>query len=304
MAKADAMRLHTWLLFGSLAWAHAGDLLLTAQPTGQDQQLGANKPKTRLLRWEPPHVDSRLHSLIPTPPCVLPGVLEQAGSRANALFDGLKSFTAREDIAYEKLESYPVDDFHRTYDYRVLFRPGSSGLVLQDSRDFRGRSKVSVAFEQDLGLPELALILLPGMQADYDFKCEGTTLWKGQPAFVLSFKQRKDKPRRTVSFRGEHAAFPASIRGRVWIGTDSGEVQHMETSLMDPIPEVGVRNWYLSIDYGAIAFPARNVRMILPQTVDAYCEFRNWVTIAYHTFTDFKLFGVEVTLKPATSETQ
>jgi hypothetical protein len=32
--------------------------------------------------------------------------------------------------------------------------------------------------------------------------------------------------------------------------------------------------------------------MLLPQTVDAYCDFEDHRTIAYHTFTNFMLFSV------------
>jgi hypothetical protein len=37
----------------------------------------------------------------------------------------------------------------------------------------------------------------------------------------------------------------------------------------------------------------QNVQMLLPQTVDACCDFDDHRTIAYHTFTDFMLFSVQ-----------
>jgi hypothetical protein len=60
--------------------------------------------------------------------------------------------------------------------------------------------------------------------------------------------QRNDRPNHTLSFRDRNsAAHPARLKGRAWIAADSGEVLHMEASLMEEIPAAKVRYWYLSI---------------------------------------------------------
>jgi hypothetical protein len=280
-----------WLACGLLA----NPVSLTAQ-----QNDSTKKPKSRVSKWDPPGIDWKLKSQVPAPTCELPNVLQMAGDRANTLFDGLKSFTAKEDIQFETTTELgvPVNDFARSYDYLVLYKQTPHGLVAQDSRVARGGRKLQVRFDQDLGLPELGLIFLPAMQTDYDFECEGTVEWNGQPAWVIHFQQRKDKPHRTISFSHENDSYPAGLRGRAWVATASGEIQHMETSLMDAIPQIQVQHWYLSINYAPITFPPDNLRMLLPQSVDAYCEFDSRRTIAYHTFSEFKLFSSTVTIVP------
>jgi hypothetical protein len=278
------------------------------------QQEQPKKQKKRVLTWDPPQVTWKLKSQLPSPPCDLPTALQMAGDRANKLFDSLKSFTAREDIQFQALSaegpdnsimmggnlytprSAPESDFAGSYDYLVLYKQTPAGLVAEDSRTAPA-GKAQPRFDQDLGLPELALIFLPGMRTDYDFKCDGTVQWNGQPAWVLHFQQRKDKPLRSVAFRGGNSSYPASLQGRAWIDAASGEILHMETSLIDPIKAVNVQHWFLSIKYAPVVFPSQNQRMLLPESVDAYCDFGNRRTIAYHVFSDFKLFSATMTIR-------
>jgi hypothetical protein len=70
------------------------------------------------------------------------------------------------------------------------------------------------------------------------------------------------------------------------------EVLHLESGLTDEMPKARVRHWYLSIDYAPVQFHTQNVRMLLPQTVDAYCDFEDHRTIVYRAFSNFKLFSV------------
>ena len=67
----------------------------------------------------------------------------------------------------------------------------------------------------------------------------------------------------------------------------------MELSLTDEIPQAKVRHWCLSINYAPVQFHHNDIRMQLPQTVDAYCDFEDHRTVVYHTFSDFMLFSVQ-----------
>jgi hypothetical protein len=127
-------------------------------------------------------------------------------------------------------------------------------------------------------------------------KCDGLVEWKGQRTWVVHFQQRNDRTSHTVLFKAKDVAYPAKIKGRAWIvqdsGRDSGEVIHVETSLMEPIPAANVRRMYLSIDYAPVQFRTQNVRVWLPQAVDAYGDFGDHRTIVNHTFTNFLLYSV------------
>lgn len=263
---------------------------VAADTKGSDKKL-----TNRALNWAPPIVDAPFHPGASSTPCVLSDILEQAGARAGELYTSLQSFSAQERIEYQASDhmGYLQDARTGDFDYVVIFQTTPSGTTVQESRQPKRGSRLLTAFTQDIGLPEMALMFLPEIQDDYEMNCEGTAEWNGQRTHVIHFVNRKDKPGHTLSFRDSKGKIsPARLRGRAWIAADSGEVLHMETSLMEEIPGTKVRHWYLSISYAPVLFHTQNVRMLLPQTVDAYCDFEDHRTIAYHTFTEFMLFSV------------
>jgi hypothetical protein len=298
------MRMKHWLvglsgtmLYAGFVCALASALLTTSRVLPAQVPEGAdNNLKNRSLKWVPPQVDAPLGSRVFSRPCVLSDVLQQAGARANELYASLESFSAQERIEYQAWDhmGYLQDARTGTFDYVVLFQLTLGGATVEESRHPEHGSPLLAVFTQEVGLPEMALMFLPEMQDEYEMSCEGLVEWKGRRTQVVHFLHRKDKPSHTLSFRNSTGAvYPAKLKGRAWIAADSGEVMHMELSLMEEIPQVKVRRWYLSINYAPVQFHTQNVRMLLPQTVDAYCDFEDHRTIVYHTFTDFLLFSVQ-----------
>ena len=271
----------------------------TPNPSPTVETKGSGKHSSnRNLQWAPPMVDMPLGAAASSQPCILAEILEQAGTRATELFTSLQSFSAQEEIEYQSTDhmGYLQDARIGTFDYLVLFQQSPGGTSVQESRQPKRGSRLLPVFTQDVGLPEMALMFLPEVQADYDISFEGTVEWNGQPAHVVHFVNRKDRQAHTLSFRdSKGAVYPARLKGRAWIAADSGEVLHLESSLMDEMPKVKVRHWFLSIDYAPVQFHTQNVRMLLPHIVDAYCDFEDHRTIVNHTFTGFRLFSVDTT---------
>jgi hypothetical protein len=272
-------------------------LAAPAQRRGPDNRT-LNEDENRTLRWDPPDVDAPLHSRGSSQPCVLSSVLEQAGARANALIANLQNFTAQERIEYQNLGHlfHLAESDVGTFDYTVTFEQHKENVEVQEGRTPRRGSHAFPAGIQDVGLPAIALLFLPEFQGDYEMSCEGATEWRHHPAWLVHFQQRDDKPVRTVSFSAKDGPRPAKLKGRAWIAQDSsnfGEIMHLETSLTEPMPAIGVRNWYLSIEYAPVQFRSQKVRVWLPRAADAYCDFGDHRTIIYHTFTNFLLFSVQ-----------
>lgn len=173
----------------------------------------------------------------------------------------------------------------------------AEGLSVQESR---APIKVGGRFpttDQDSGLAALALIFYPGLQGDYEFACEGADQWNGQSAWVIHFQQRKDRPARTMGFRTPNEAFPAKLKGRAWISTDSFQVLHLETNLMQGIPLMKLRASATEIDYAAVQFHSQNVQLWLPQSASVFSDFGDSRVVVQHTFTDFHLFSVQMQQK-------
>jgi hypothetical protein len=281
-----------WLIASSLLIAPAS---LAARQSGDL----ARQPKNRSLSWNPPALDSPVRSLALSPGCELAKVLAQAGARESEQVANLQNFTAQEKIEYRTsdVENIVRDGGSESFEYIVVFQQSPGGLVFEEKRNPTHGSSLSSAATQDMGLPEMVLIFLPNMQDDYEMSCEGAVQRSGQLTWVIRFQQRKDKPSRSYSFRVNNVVYPVGLKGRAWIASDSGDVVHMETGLMEGVPAVRVRNSYLSIDYAPVQFQAQPVKIWLPKLVDSFHDFGDHRTIVYHTFTDFLLFLVQTDQK-------
>src|SRR5580704_132882 len=253
------------------------------------------KTKKRPMVWAPPNVDVAVRGLANDPPCQVSEVLEQAGTRVTEMVSNLQNFTASEKIDYELLDNGGAlqDSGNGTFDYLVAFDK-TARLSVQETRTPSRNSYAFPASSEDKGLPEMALIFLPRLQRDYEMTCEGLGMYNGKAAWVIAFHQRADKPAETLSFSGPMiTTFQARLKGRAWIAKDSGEVVHLETSLMEAIPMMQVRDWMISIDYGPVQFHSQDVTIWLPQKVDGYCQLDTKRRIVYHDFSDFQLFSVQ-----------
>jgi VWFA-related protein len=248
------------------------------------------KSKPRILFWDPPNVDAHLPSNSEPPACALSTVLEQAGKSAIEFVANLQNFAAEERIEYRSLgNTFALDYDVGSFDYTAAFDRLKKGFIVQENRTPEKGSRTFPAAVQDVGLPEMALIFLPNFQSIYEMKCEGSTEWKGQTAWVVHFRQRTDRPSHLVSLGG----YPALLKGRAWIAQGSGEVMHMEIGLMHEIPEARVNEWFLSIDYAPVRFRALDVQVWLPQSADAYENLAVRRTIISHKFSNFLLFSVQ-----------
>jgi VWFA-related protein len=282
---------------------------VTAPPVADLRRKDTEKKaKSNDEFWYPLDVDAPLRADTSSSACALSDALEQSAARAKELVTNLQNFTAQEKIEYRSFRDATtlLENRAGLFDYTVVLQQGLGGFSAQETRTPERGTQVFPASNQDIGLSMLALIFLSDFQMEYEMKCDGVEEWKGQRAWVVHFQQRKDRTSHTVLFKAKDVAYPAKIKGRAWIvqdsGPDLGEVIHMETSVMDSIPAANVRRMYLSIDYAPVQFRTQDVRVWLPQAVDAYGDFGDHRTIVNHTFTKFLLYSVrtdDVIGKPA-----
>ncbi len=294
--------------FMALALFSAGGPLssIVVAKTPPASSAQEKKQKVPALRWDPPQVDARLPALSATPPCVLPDVLKQAGQRAEELIDHLQNFIAHEQVRYELTgETFtlgvtwgnlPQAGTSRTarFDYIVDFGETTGPIQVHEARTpLPGAHNEFLQAGWDRGLPVLALIFYPTLQSDYEMRCEGSVRWHNQPAWVVHFRQVKGKRPRTVAMETAEEVYPLSIKGRAWIAADSGQVIHLETSLVSGMPTIELAEDAFSVDYAPVKFQSQNVEIWLPQFAIAYTDYGKRRIITEHTFSDFQLFSVQ-----------
>jgi hypothetical protein len=269
---------------------------LTAAITLPAESPQKKEKKSPPLQWDPPQVDAPVRSISATPPCPLPDVLKQAGECAQELIANLRNFDAHERIRYAQTDDLGIPEISidAKFDYLVDFGEKSDALKVYETRTpLAGSGDAHVSEIADRGLPVLALIFNPNLQSDYEMRCEGFAQWNNQPAWVVYFRQNKEKRARTFGIRTEKQVFQVSLKGRAWIAPDSGQVMHLETNLVKGIATIGLQDNAVSVDYAPVKFRSRDVEIWLPQSATAYSDYGKRRMIIGHTFSDFQLFSVQ-----------
>jgi hypothetical protein len=262
-------------------------------PGGSSQEKKEKEPG---LYWNPPDLDAPVPVFSTTPPCSLPDVLRQTGKRAAELVDHLQNFIAHERIRYKLTDrsGIPQMSLAAKFDYLVDFGEQSQVPKVHEIRKpLAGTDDGHLSSIVDKGLPLLALIFYPDLQRDYEMRCEGSTQRNNQPAWVIHFRQIKGKPARTSGMEIDSKVYPVSLKGRAWIAAESGQVMHIETNLVDEIPQIDLQVNAISVDYAPVRFQSQNVEIWLPQFAVAYTDFARRRMIIEHTFSDFQLFSVQ-----------
>jgi len=300
--------------FLALTFLSTGVLLVTLSavkiPLVRSPQ--EKEKKASPLRWDPPQVDARVPSLSAMPPCSLPGVQKQAGQRAQVLVDHLQKFIAHDQVRYEQTGklgmaspaitgTVQVDPGQTEisgtakFDYVVDYGDNSGPLNFHEYRTrIAGTDDRNLSAFLDRGLPVLALIFHPALQSDYEMRCEGSAQWNNHPSWVVYFRQIKGKPPRTLKMEAPTQVYRLSLKGRAWIATDTGQVMHIETNLVDGIIAIDLQQIAISVDYALIKSQSQKIEIWLPQFVVAYTEFTKRQIIVEHTFSDFEIFSVQM----------
>ncbi len=300
--------------FTALTLLSAAGLVLSiaAAKTPAASPAQEKEEKVHALRWDPPRVDAPIASLSTTQACSLPDVLNQAGEHAEELVDHLQNFIAHEQIRYDsrfvpKISSGAVgtgkirpgensggESLSAKFDYVVDFGGKSGQFQVQELRKpLPGANNEYLRAVLDKGLPALALIFRPALQSDYEMRCEGSVQWHNQAAWVVDFHQKKGMRPRTVEMGTRTKAYPLRIKGRAWIAENSGQVIHLETNLVDPVPQLELEEYTFSVDYAPVKFQSQDVEIWLPQFAVAYRHTAERRMITEHTFSDFQLFSVQ-----------
>lgn len=149
----------------------------------------------------------------------------------------------------------------------------------------------------DIGVPGLALAFHPTIRDNLDWTCEGLGKWNDQPAWVVHFKQRPDRPSVLAMFATPSHSYSMALKGRAWVSQQSGQVLHLDTDLVKEIQPVDLKREHFSIDYKLVSFQKHNTDLWVPENVDTYIQYQGHFLHHYHHFSDFKLFWVGASQK-------
>ena len=257
--------------------------------------------------WQPPDVDSVLPPVASGVVCPADQVIRGAGEKVKELVAALDSFSATETQTHEQLDTFgkAVTREVRKSEYvAAISQQRENQIGLQEfRRDLSGLGAFSDRISTH-GLLSLAFVFQPGMQPDFRFNCEGLGEWKGQPTWLVHFRQLPDRAGRLQSFDVGQDSHAVALRGRAWIGAVDFQIVHIETDLVKPMPEVELMSEHEVGDYGPVAFVARKTQLWLPQDTQIYLEFRGHRYRFSNHYMDFKLFSVDSRQKVTVRESE
>lgn len=246
--------------------------------------------------WMPADVDTAGPPPVIQKSCPLTSVLKKAAKGMQQFITDLQEFSATEEFQAAQVSGGgdirpPVE---KKFDYLLYIhriRPHLFGLEEMRNRDF-APPNMGVPID-DSGSAALALVFHPDYQSDFEWKCEGLGTWKSDPAWIVHFQQRSDRPTsRLEGFNTMTNVYPMPMKGRAWLLEKTGQILHLEADLMKPIKAVRLAREHFSIDYRQVSFTKHPVKLWLPEDVNTYIEYRGHGYHEYHHFSHFILFWV------------
>jgi Flp pilus assembly protein TadD len=244
--------------------------------------------------WAPPDIDAAKPFIIAGASCPLPTVLQSAATSATQMVTDLERFSATEE--YQTVEIKRTQSLEkplsRTFSYLVFIEhPSDQVIHVNEFRD-QGLAATDMPGElADIGAPGLVLAFHPLLQGDFKWSCED------KPAWIVRFEQRPGRPDRLLAFQSPSGTDPLPLKGRAWVSEDGGQVMHMETDLVKPIPGIRLQREHFVIDYTTVTFAKHKVTLWLPENVDVYFQYRGHYLHHYHHFSNFQLFWTGATQK-------
>ncbi|MGC1415020.1 MAG: tetratricopeptide repeat protein [Candidatus Acidiferrum sp.] len=246
--------------------------------------------------WAPPDVDVEKLDLDSTATCQLDQVLHSVGSRAKELIQNVDRFTATEEIEHSNVSPMGLQTSRETRKFNYLVEIRKVGTSDLDVHEYRSGPSATEDFPghiATIGLPTLALIFHPYLQARYEFQCEGRGSWQGHSAWVVHFHQRADHPSTMLTYHVGDRFVAVGLKGRAWVDVATSQILAMESDLMRPAPEIRLLRDHQLIEYGPVSFHNKPLQLWLPKSADWYCSISGRRIHRRHTFSQFLLFSTD-----------
>ena len=248
----------------------------------------------------PADIDTRKPSVAPSVQCPS-NILDMASERSKELVDSVAQFSAIEDMVHESLtpQGAPRNREARKFNYLVsITEPAEGPLIVQEFRDSAGGVLDMPEQINTTGLAVLAIAFHPKFREDFDMVCEGLGEWEGQPAWLVHFRQKEDRPSRLRTYVVSGANYQVRLKGRAWISADNFQMLHLESDLVRPVPEIRLMAEHTSVSYGPVEFKKSNTDLWLPKSADLYVHFAKHRFHRSENFDHFMLFATDATDKP------
>ncbi len=275
-----------------------------------DPLLAVPKVALSMQTWRPPDIDDAKPTIEPGVTCPTAQVLEGAGDRVQELVQDVTRFAAKEALFHKSLDGVGLSSHSETrkYDYVAAISPERGSVLIDEYHSDSSPQGGNPDGIASTGFIMLALVFHPGMRGDFNFDCEGRGQWRGQPAWLVHFRQRQDRPNHMQTYEVAGSSYRVDLKGRAWISADTFQIVHVEADIANPIHEIQLLSEHQIVEYGPVPFAKKKTMLWLPKNVEIYFDFRKHRYYRQYNFDDYALFDVDVSENhkpppgPSTSE--
>ena len=262
---------------------------------GVDPLVAAAEPTFSVRPWQPPSIDLNKPSVVADTSCPA-DLIEKTGNTVEEFVEDVSRIAAIEHLLHEQLDEMgdALTKETRTFNYVASFVESPDGSIAVDEyrqerlglRDFPDQISSS-------GFATLALVFHPKMRDSFEMSCEGLGEFRGQPTWLVHFKQREDRPARMHDYRVGGVLYSLHLKGRAWITADKFQIVRIESELVNPLPQIRLAGEHQVVEYGPVPFAKRNIQLWLPQSAEIYLDFRRHRYYRKHSFDHYMLFAVD-----------
>ncbi len=245
----------------------------------------------------PSDIDAQQPSTVAGVQCPA-NLLDETANRSKELVESISQFSAIEHMVHENIspEGVPRTRASRQYNYIASISESAKGMLLiqeyRDAGELEMPDKITTT-----GLPALAIAFHPLYRNDFEMHCEGLGDWQGQAAWLVHFRQADGKPSRLRSYVVNKVGYPVNLKGRAWILADNFQIVHMETDLVEGIPDVRLTTEHTSVNYGPVQFRKNTTELWLPKSAELYVHIGKTRFHRSENFDHFMLFATDATEK-------
>jgi tetratricopeptide (TPR) repeat protein len=265
------------------------------QITGVDPLIAAAEPTFSVRPWQPPAIDLNKPSVAANVSCPA-DIVEMTGKRVEEFVDDVSRIAAIEHLLHEQLDEMgdALTKETRTFNYVAAFAESKQGSIAVD--EYRQEHLGLADFPDQIsssGFTTLALVFHPKMRESFEMVCEGLGELRGQPTWLIHFKQREDRPAQMHDYRVGGELYSLRLKGRAWITADKFQIVRIESELVSPVPQIRLAGERQVVEYGPVPFAKKKVELWLPQSAEIYLDFRRHRYYRKHSFDHYMLFAVD-----------
>jgi len=264
--------------------------------TGVDPLLASPDVQLAVKTWQPPGIDYVRPSVALGVACPYAEVIEKSGERVKELVDDVSRIGAIEHLLHQQMDELgnPATRETRNYNYTASISEEKPGFLSVD--EDRSEPLTHNDFPDKIasgGFATLALVFHPDMRDNFEMECEGLGRWNNQASWLVHFKQREDRPARMHDYRVGGDIYSLRLKGRAWITADKFQIVRIESELINPMPQIQLRNEQQIVEYGPVQFPGKKTELWLPQKAEIFLDFRKHRYYRSHSFDHYMLFSVD-----------